>query len=227
MELFPNNKTYNASIFLNKAISHTKLKKNEEALEDLQKAIECNEDYAKAYVKRGEVHLSFETYEESVRDFSTAERISPGEFGVRAKLKNAQVRLKQSKKKDLYKTLGIPRDAESGAIKKAYRKLALRWHPDKNSGSEAEKTKAEKMFKDINEAYVILSDAEKKARYDSGVDVEDIEGGGGGHGFHGHGGADPTQIFNMFFGGGMGGMSGMGGMGGGNRGGGQYEFRFG
>lgn len=170
------------------------------------------------------MQLLLENYEEAVRDFSSADRISPGEFGVKSKLKNAQVRLKQSKKKDLYKTLGISRDATSTEIKKAYKKSALRWHPDKNSGSEAEKAKAEKMFKDINEAYVILSDENKKARYDSGVDVEDIEGGGGG--FPGGAGMDPTQIFNMFFGGGMGGMgdSGFGGMGGG-MGGGQHFFK--
>jgi len=185
------------------------------------------------------VQLLLENFEEAVRDFSSADRISPGEFGVKSKLKNAQVRLKQSKKKDLYKTLGISRDATPTEIKKAYKKSALRWHPDKNSGSEAEKAKAEKMFKDINEAYVILSDENKKARYDSGVDVEDIEGGGGG-GFSGGAGMDPTQIFNMFFGGGMGGMgdSGFGGMGGGmgggqqffkrgSPGGSQFEFRFG
>jgi len=88
------------------------------------------------------------------------------------------------------------------------------------------------MFKDINEAYVILSDPDKKARYDSGVDVEDIEGGGG---FPGGAGVDPTDIFRMFFGGG--GMSGgMGpGMGGGQQffqrgaggGGSTFEFKFG
>ena len=93
------------------------MKKNDEALADLNKAIECNEDYAKAYVKRGEVNLLLENFEESVRDFSNADRISPGEFGVRAKLRDSKVRLKQSKRKDLYKILGIDRDAEKSQIK--------------------------------------------------------------------------------------------------------------
>ena len=117
LELFPNNKNYNALIYLNRAIWHSKLKKNDEALADLNKAIECNEDYAKAYVKRGEVNLLLENFEESVRDFSNADRISPGEFGVRAKLRDSKVRLKQSKRKDLYKILGIDRDAEKSQIK--------------------------------------------------------------------------------------------------------------
>jgi len=122
--------------------------------------------------------------------------------------------------------------------------MALKWHPDKNAGDDAQKKKAEKMFKDINEAYVVLSDEEKRRRYDSGVDLEDLDGPGG---FSGAGGVDPTQIFQMFFGGGMGGgmddggFGGMpggmfGGMGGGggqkffkrsSPGGSNFEFRFG
>ena len=87
------------------------------------------------------------------------------------------------------------------------------------------------MFKDIGEAYALLSDPQKRDSYDNGMDLEDIQNGG--HGFHG-GGVDPSEIFQMFFGsGGMGG--GMGGMPGGFFGGGgkkksggqQFEFRFG
>lgn len=74
------------------------------------------------------------------------------------------------------------------------------------------------MFKDIGEAYSILSDQQKRARYDQGADIEEIENpGAGGHGFHG----DPNEIFQMFFGGG-------GGMPGGfsSRGGGGSSFQF-
>lgn len=77
--------------------------------------------------------------------------------------------------------------------------MALKWHPDKNIGNP----EAEKMFKDVGEAYAILSDPQKKQRYDEGADIEDLENGGG---FGGHG-VDPNDIFRMFFsqGGGMGG----------------------
>lgn len=207
LELFPNNKNYNSSIYLNRAICFSKLKEQDKALQDLNRAIECNPDYAKAYVKRGEINTELENYEEAVRDFENAKRISPSEFGVQQKCKDAKLRLKQAKRKDYYKILGVEKDADATAIKKAYRKLALKWHPDKNSGDEAQKLKAEKMFKDIGEAYAILSDPEKRNRYDSGVDLEDIENGGGFGGAH----VDPSQIFQMFFGGG-GGMGGMGGM---------------
>ena len=158
--------------------------------------------------------MELENYDEAVRDFSSAGRISPGEFGVQQKLRDAQVKQKQAKKKDYYKILGVDKNADQNEIKKAYRKLALKWHPDKNASDETQKAKAEKMFKDIGEAYAVLSDPEKRRKYDSGVDLEDMENGGGAS-FQGAD-IDPSQIFQMFFGGGgMGGMNGgMGGMGG-------------
>lgn len=241
LELFPNNKSYNSTIYLNLALCHSKLNRPDMALKDLNQAIENNQDYAKAFVKRGEINLELENYEEAVRDFEKAKTISPSEFNIQQKLKDAKVKLKQSKRKDYYKILGVSKTATQDEIKKAYRKLALKWHPDKNNASEEQKVLADKMFKDIGEAYALLSDPQKRDRYDNGMDLEDIEGGGAG--FHGAN-IDPSQIFQMFFGGGDpfggGGMGGMGGMpggffmgGGGNRkkqgGGGaqHYEFRFG
>lgn len=65
---------------------------------------------------------------------------------------------------DYYEVLGVPRDVDADALKKAYRKLALEWHPDRHQG--AAKTKAETRFKQINEAYEVLTDPKKRARYD-------------------------------------------------------------
>jgi curved DNA-binding protein len=65
--------------------------------------------------------------------------------------------------KDYYQVLGIPRDAEQQTIKEAYRRLAFQYHPDRNSG----RTDAVERMKEINEAYAVLSDAEKRARYDA------------------------------------------------------------
>lgn len=64
--------------------------------------------------------------------------------------------------KDYYKLLGVPRDAEEKEIKKAYRKLAVKYHPDKNPGDH----QAEERFKEINEAYEVLGDSAKRAKYD-------------------------------------------------------------
>jgi curved DNA-binding protein len=66
---------------------------------------------------------------------------------------------------DYYEILGVARDADADAIKKAYRKLALKWHPDKHP--EAERAEAEKRFKQVSEAYEVLSDADKRKRYDT------------------------------------------------------------
>ena len=114
-------------------------------------------------------------------------------------------------RKDLYKILEVSRDADADDVRKAYRRLALKYHPDKQAGkSEAEVEAASSKFKAISEAYEILSDPEKKSKYDSGVEIEDIDNphaGGGNYGGHGgHGGVDPNILFQMFMqqqGGGM------------------------
>lgn len=109
-------------------------------------------------------------------------------------------------KKDYYEVLGVDRSAGEDEIKKAYRKMAKKYHPDLHPGD----AEAEKNFKEVNEAYEVLSDGDKKARYDqfghAGVDPN--FGAGGGGGFGGFGGADfgdLGDIFGSFFGGGFGG----------------------
>ena len=114
-------------------------------------------------------------------------------------------------KRDYYEVLGVDKTAGTDEIKKAYRKLALKYHPDRNPGDKA----AEEKFKEIGEAYEVLSDSDKRARYDqygfAGVDPNfnpnaGGSGFGGGAGFGGFGGFDDLgDIFGSFFGGGAGG----------------------
>ncbi len=113
-------------------------------------------------------------------------------------------------KRDYYEILGIDRKASGADIKKAYRKLALKHHPDKNPGDE----KAEEKFKEAAEAYEVLQDDQKRAQYDR-FGHEGMRGGPGGAGF---GGMDMDDIFSQFgdifggaFGGGGGGARGGGG----------------
>jgi len=75
-----------------------------------------------------------------------------------------------SERKDYYKVLGVPKTADIKEIKKAYRKLAMEWHPDKHSGEH--KAEAEKKFREMAEAYEILHNEEKRGRYDRGEDIE-------------------------------------------------------
>ena len=113
-------------------------------------------------------------------------------YDVEAKIKQAKVKAKEAAKTDYYKILGVDTKATDDEIKKAYRKLALKWHPDRNQGDDDERKKADKMFKDINEAYSVLSDPDKRKRFDLGAyDPSDPTGGAGFGGFGG-GGIDPS-----------------------------------
>lgn len=102
--------------------------------------------------------------------------------------------------RDFYEVLGVSKDASPEEIKKAYRKLAVKFHPDKNPGDAA----AEEKFKELGQAYEVLSDADKRAAYDryghAAFTGGGGFGGGGGGGFH-----DPMDLFSQVFGGAFGG----------------------
>lgn len=126
--------------------------------------------------------------------------------------------------RDFYEVLGVTKSATDADIKSAYRKMALKWHPDRNADKKEE---AEQKFKEINEAYQILSNKQKRAQYDQfGHAAFDPAGGMGGNPFGGgfrqgpftytyttQGGnpnvdfGDPFEIFEQMFGGGFGGFS--------------------
>ena len=98
-------------------------------------------------------------------------------------------------KQDYYDVLGVSKDVDSGSLKSAYRKLAMKYHPDKNPGD----ADAEKKFKEVSEAYEVLSNTEKRQAYDSyGHDAFNQQGGGFGEGFGGFGSF--SDIFEDFFG---------------------------
>jgi molecular chaperone DnaJ len=103
-------------------------------------------------------------------------------------------------KRDYYEVLGVEKGADEAALKSAYRKLAMKYHPDRNPDDK----EAEAKFKEVNEAYSVLSDPEKRARYDQmGHAAFDPAAGGGGYDFNGAG-FDFGDIFSSFFGGGFG-----------------------
>lgn len=114
-----------------------------------------------------------------------------------------------AEKRDYYDVLGVSKSASDDEIKKAYRKLAMKYHPDRNK-----EPGAEEKFKEINEAYQVLSDSQKRATYDqfghAGMDGA-FGGQGGFSGFNAGGFEDLSDIFSSFMGGGFSGFSGFGG----------------
>ena len=133
-----------------------------------------------------------------------------------------------AEKRDYYEVLGVNKSSTPDEIKSAYRKAALQWHPDKwVNGTDEEKKTAEEKFKEASEAYSVLSDENKKARYDrygfAGMDG----GSAGAGGFGGFGDFDLNDILNSVFGRGFdfGGFSSFGGFGGGSSRGGSIKQR--
>ncbi|BFZ55727.1 hypothetical protein PYCC9005_002768 [Savitreella phatthalungensis] len=218
LEIDSTNIGTNAKLYSNRAQCRLKLKRYDEAVADCDKALELDSAYTKPVVTRAKAKIALERYQEAVDDLQACCETNPNDQTLQRELKQAQLELKKSQRKNYYKILGIAKDAGDQEIKKAYRKQALLSHPDKNPDDPD----AEAKFKDVGEAYQILSDPQQKARYDSGVDLEDGPGGMGGGGFGpgGMGGMDPQDIFRMFAqqqgGGGMGGGHPFGGMGGGH-----------
>ena len=210
INLDPSNGVVVAKVYFNRASALSKLRRHEEAVNDCTAALGFDGEYIKALIRRadsnhilggeGRIQQAIDDYEaaiELVRDDDSTLK------SLRRKLQEAKISLKRSKRKDLYSVLGIAKDADDEEIKKAYKRAALKFHPDKQAGkSDEEQEKATAMFKCVGEAYEVLSDPNKKRMYDEGVEVEDLERSdgcqaNGGDGCHGYG-HDPNVIFQMF-----------------------------
>jgi DnaJ family protein C protein 7 len=239
LELDPENKNFCSLILANRALCLQNEKKLIEALTDINQSIKNNENYAKAHLRRGHINKDLGNFDDARYDYEKVKQLEPSNRAVNKLIEEAKVEAKKAQKKDYYKILKIEKNAKPEQIKKAYRKLAPKYHPDKNHGSEELKKNAEKMFRDVSEAYQVLYDPKKRQMYDSGFDPNNPEqpshtdptgstgfsGGfpgstGGFTGSSGFSGSsaniDPEEIFKMFFGGGgAGGFKGFSGFGGG------------
>ena len=160
------------TLYCNRAACQIGLKQYGKAVKDCSDAIERNSTMEKAYRRRAQCYTEMGEYDKALSDYQWLVDNSPSSEH-RKMLADAKAALKRSKKKDYYKVLGVARDASEDEIKKAYRKAALKHHPDKVALEEREA--GEKKFKEINEAYENLSDKVKRRRHDIGGDSEDSD----------------------------------------------------
>eukprot|EP00055_Hartaetosiga_balthica_P006368 m.19868 g.19868 ORF g.19868 m.19868 type:complete len:495 (+) comp5181_c0_seq1:69-1553(+) len=196
LQLNPDCDIFNAKIHFNLALTKSKLGDIDGAVKQCQRAVALDPSYEKARLKVPQLYMEAEMYEEAVQAYEEMVQGDPQNRNLRQELRNAKLELKKSKRKDYYKILGVNKSANETDIKRAYKKSALKCHPDRVSAEE--KDVAEAKFKELGEAYGVLSDPEKKTRYDNGEDLDDMQRGGG------FSNVDVNDIFSQVFGGGGG-----------------------
>ena len=175
----PNHRHFVPKAKLDLARTYRHLKQYKDAKATLEEVIQLDESNAEAFKVLGQVLMDLEDYEAAIIKLNKAKELSGGTDGsIDEELRKAEAAVKQAKQKDYYKILKVGRRATLKEIKKAYREGALQWHPDKHLGEE-DKEKAEKQFQLIAEAYEVLSDEEKRGKYDRGEEVFPNQGGGG------------------------------------------------
>ena len=154
LEVDPSNKGTNSKILQNRALCHSRQKSWKQAIADCEKALELDPSYTKARKTRAKALGESGNWQEAVRELKQIQEENPSEPNIAKDIRNAELEEKKAKRKDYYKILGIEKDATEQQIKKAYRKLAIVHHPDKNPGDE----EAAERFKEIQEAHETLSD---------------------------------------------------------------------
>eukprot|EP00808_Paulinella_micropora_P022289 g44233.t1 len=188
-----------STLYCNRAAARMKQRNWAEAKQDCDRCLEMNPTYTKAWQRRAQCLTEMEDFDAALRDYKQLQQLNPGDESIAEQMRHVQREQKKASRINYYKILGVDKHATDAEIKKKYRKLALKWHPDKNGDTEHKRQEAEAKFKQITEAYGILSDPEKRRRYDSGADINEMSP------------VDMDEIVRMFFGGGGGMGGGMGG----------------
>ncbi len=165
-EVQRNNKKLNSVLFSNISSCHLRLKNMGLAHEFIKKATEIDVTYAKAFYKRALLEKELHDWTTALYCMKRAQSLD-SQYDFTAEIKKVELLLKKEKSKDLYQVLGVSSKASPAQIKKAYRKLALQHHPDRNQGENLKS--AEAQFKTVCEAYKVLSDPQDRAKYDRGL----------------------------------------------------------
>ncbi|CAH8598638.1 unnamed protein product [Schistosoma haematobium] len=167
LEVDPSHDMINAKLYCNRACALFYLDRFDEALNDCDNAISLEPNYLKARIRRARCYSSLEEYEKAVEEWTAVVKLDGSQENKKS-LQTAKSALSVSQR-DYYKILGLKKNASSDDIKQAYRKSALLYHPDRHtSADEATVKEKERKFKEIGEAYSILSDPVKRRQYDNG-----------------------------------------------------------
>lgn len=206
-----------AQLFKYQCYGSGTLKRWAQTIEKCSLVLEKNENDEEALLLRGEAYLEQEDPENANADFAKVLQQNQGNHRAMEGRQKAEALIRRRSMKDYYKVLGLPKDASDRDIKRAYRRAAQQWHPDKYSG-DLSKEQVEAKMAEVNQAYQVLSNSELKAKFDAGQDPFSQEqthahnpfggfgnpfGGGGGHRFFFQQGGDQGHQFftNMFRGG--------------------------
>lgn len=156
LEIDPANKNMNSKLLQNRAQCKIRMKDYDSAIADCERAISLDPGYTKARKTKANALGQAERWEDAVKEWKSVAELEPEDRTVLKEVRKAELELKKSQRKDYYKLLGIEKSASPDQIKKAYRKMAVKLHPDKNPGDPH----AEEKFKDMQEGYETLSDPE-------------------------------------------------------------------
>lgn len=154
LEVDPSNRSLNAKLLQNRAQCKIKLKQYDEAISDAERAVSLDPSYTKARKTKANALGQSGKWEDAVKEWKSIQELDPEDRTIQKEIRKAELELKKSQRKDYYKIMGVEKDAGPDEIKRAYRKMAVKLHPDKNPGDE----QAEAKFKDLSEAYETLSD---------------------------------------------------------------------
>jgi DnaJ homolog subfamily C member 7 len=150
------NKATNVTLLYNRSSANFKLGRFKDAIADCSEVLKSNETHIKALKRRAQSHYKLREFDDCIIDSEEAQRLEPSEE-MRKLIEDASFNILVQKSKDNYEILGIPRSASKADIKKAFYKLSLQYHPDKNPGTTAiDKKKLEKKFQEITKAYNIV-----------------------------------------------------------------------
>eukprot|EP00316_Scyphosphaera_apsteinii_P008428 CAMPEP_0119325270 /NCGR_PEP_ID=MMETSP1333-20130426/65384_1 /TAXON_ID=418940 /ORGANISM="Scyphosphaera apsteinii, Strain RCC1455" /LENGTH=447 /DNA_ID=CAMNT_0007333205 /DNA_START=52 /DNA_END=1392 /DNA_ORIENTATION=- len=159
---------YRASLYRDLCICNTKMRLPEESLEACTKHNDHDSGSASSSLLYAEAMLLNEQYEPAINVYKKILEQDQHSQEAQQGLQQAERLLKRSKEEDFYKVLNVSRSASAREIKRAYHKLAVEYHPDKNPDNREE---AELKFKAVATAYEVLSDEEKRRKYDAGEDI--------------------------------------------------------